>query len=169
MSNDPIMGGKSTGNWSIAGGLGLFKGEVVDVPFLKAPGFIKVSGTGSFPDLTSCEGMAITAMSTNDYMGLRFSFGTAHAPGGGFFAYGYKVHMDAPAGSFQEIQLPFNNFTDYWNDGTGNTIKPCDPANPIYCPTESAKQDLKTMSFWGEGVGGTVDLSIESIKGYGCK
>lgn len=37
------MGGKSTGTFNVENGLGIFDGEVVDVPFLKAPGFIKAS------------------------------------------------------------------------------------------------------------------------------
>ena len=41
--NDPVMGGESTGTWSVnASGYGVFDGQVVDVPSLKAPGFIKV-------------------------------------------------------------------------------------------------------------------------------
>ena len=38
-----VMGGKSTGTFAVSNQLGIFDGEVVDVPFLKAPGFIKAS------------------------------------------------------------------------------------------------------------------------------
>merc|ERR1711879_246015 len=51
--NDPVMGGKSTGSWSLGSGFGILDGEVVDVPSLSAPGFIKAAGDGTFPDISS--------------------------------------------------------------------------------------------------------------------
>merc|ERR1712054_498756 len=50
--NDPVMGGKSTGTWSLANGAGIMDGEVVNVPSLKAPGFIKAAADGKFPDIS---------------------------------------------------------------------------------------------------------------------
>ena len=38
--NDPVMGGKSWGKFSIENSVGIMQGEVVDVPKLQAPGFI---------------------------------------------------------------------------------------------------------------------------------
>jgi hypothetical protein len=43
------MGGKSTGSFAVENQLGIFDGEVVDVPFLKAPGFIKASVVDMMP------------------------------------------------------------------------------------------------------------------------
>merc|ERR1712054_53401 len=54
--NDPVMGGKSTGTWDQSNGYGVFDGEVVDVPSLSAPGFIKASADGKFADLSSVAG-----------------------------------------------------------------------------------------------------------------
>merc|ERR1711990_308751 len=53
--NDPVMGGKSTGTWTVdsKGHFGIFDGEVVNVPSLKAPGFIKTAADGKFPDLSA--------------------------------------------------------------------------------------------------------------------
>lgn len=71
-----------------------FAGEVVNVPFLKAPGFIKADTTDvlkPFPDLRSCTGLVMKAKAASDYAGFRLSFGTAHAPDGKFFSYGYKT------------------------------------------------------------------------------
>ena len=51
--NDPVMGGKSTGTWSLGDGYGILDGEVVNVPALSAPGFIKAAGDGSFPDMSA--------------------------------------------------------------------------------------------------------------------
>ena len=41
--NDPVMGGKSSGTWQVANGVGVFEGDVNVVPSLHAPGFIEVS------------------------------------------------------------------------------------------------------------------------------
>merc|ERR1712176_927701 len=54
--NDPVMGGRSTGNWTISNGSGVFQGSVVDVPKLAAPGFIKATSARSlfsrqYPDV----------------------------------------------------------------------------------------------------------------------
>ena len=167
--NDPVMGGKSTGTFTSSGSAAVFDGEVVDVPFLKAPGFIKVSTNMNekYPDVSSCEGIAITAMSSNAYNGFRFSFGTAHAPGGGFFAYGYKQTFFPTVGTFGTVVLPFYNFTDAWNDGTGDPVHTCQ-SNKVYCPTPAALADLQTMSLWGEGVGGKVHLEVRKITAVGC-
>lgn len=51
-----VMGGKSTGTFNVENGLGIFDGEVVDVPFLKAPGFIKASVVDMNLGLLICGG-----------------------------------------------------------------------------------------------------------------
>ena len=69
------MGGESTGNFSISDSTGIFQGDVVDVPFLKAPGFIKVESSGSYPDISSCKNLALNIKSNTNYTGYRVSFG----------------------------------------------------------------------------------------------
>merc|ERR1712100_498176 len=54
--NDPVMGGKSSGTWAVSDGVGVLDGEVVDVPSLSAPGFIKAAADGSFADASSAFG-----------------------------------------------------------------------------------------------------------------
>jgi hypothetical protein len=46
-TNDPVMGGQSTGSFSVnsTSKLGVFDGQVNNVPSLKAPGFIKVTSS----------------------------------------------------------------------------------------------------------------------------
>merc|ERR1711907_27047 len=53
--NDPVMGGQSSGTFTVdtAGKFGIFEGVVKDVPSLKAPGFIKTSADGAFPDASA--------------------------------------------------------------------------------------------------------------------
>jgi len=168
------MGGKSTGTFTVADGLGVFDGEVVDVPFLKAPGFIKSSVVDMklfgriFQDITSCQAITLTIRTSTAYAGYRFSIGNAHAPGGKFFAYGYKSHFSPPVGEFGTVTIPLNNFTDYWDDATGEPIKTCQE-DKVYCPDAKTLKDMRTMSVWAEGVKGKVHLEIKSVGATGCK
>merc|ERR1719446_1672136 len=128
--NDPVMGGQSTGTWNVdsAGHFGVIDGQVVNVPSLKAPGFIKAAADGSFPDASAALDGDLVLMvrsSTPSYTGFRVSFaaGTlspsyACAGGGGIpLSRGcFKAKFSVPAGnSFTEIRIPFNSFSDKWS------------------------------------------------------
>lgn len=168
--NDPVMGGKSTGTFTIGSGSAVFDGEVVDVPFLRAPGFIKATTVDSepFPDISSCTGIDLVVKGAGDYSGYRFSFGTAKAPGGKFFASGYKSHFSVAPGQFETVSIPIRNFTDFWDDATGEPVKTCQDSKE-YCPDVATLQNLRTMSIWAEGVKGKVLLDIKSIQASGCR
>ena len=163
------MGGKSTGTFTIEDGLGKFQGEVVDVPFLQAPGFIQTRTTnGNFPDVSKCTSLQITAKSNTDYQGYRISFGNAHPSGGKFFAYGYKSNLqNVPTDDFGDVTIPFTEFTDFWDDATGDPIHTCQE-NSSYCPDELTLRNMRRIAVWGEGIAGTVDLEIKSIQAVGC-
>ena len=89
--------------------------------------------------------------------------------GGGFFARGFKADIGTPSvGQFGDAVLSFANFTDAWNDATGNPVHTC-ASNKIYCPDVKSLSDFKTMSIWAEGVEGDVQLEVNSITGYNCK
>lgn len=64
--------------------------------------------------------------------------------------------------------MSFKNFTDDWNDATGNAVKTC-ASNKFYCPDQKTLTDFKTMSIWAEGVEGDIQLEVQSISGYNCK
>merc|ERR1712217_401876 len=75
--NDPVMGGKSTGTWSLGKDFGIFDGEVVNVPSLKAPGFIKAAADGKFTDLSKfIDGSLVLSVRTTtpEYEGYRVTF-----------------------------------------------------------------------------------------------
>merc|ERR1711966_151282 len=76
--NDPVMGGRSTGTWKVSGSTGIFDGQVVDVPSLKAPGFIKASARDApFADVSSAiSGDLVLEVKTTtpEYKGFRVSF-----------------------------------------------------------------------------------------------
>merc|ERR1711953_135426 len=75
--NDPVMGGKSSGTWTLSDGAGVLDGEVVNVPSLSAPGFIKASADGKFPDASAAFGGSLVLTvrsSTPEYAGFRVTF-----------------------------------------------------------------------------------------------
>ena len=180
--NDPVMGGQSTSSLSIGDGIATFEGTCAIVPFLKAPGFITMTtgdhprpGGGSsssssatiFPDVSNCQGLTINTRTTVDYKGYYVSFGTDKAPGSRY-SMGYKTHLDlAASDNFGDIMIPFSDFSSKWDDATGETKITC-KEDPKYCPSLDNLQDMKTISFWGEGVEGTVALDVKYIGAYGC-
>jgi len=173
--NDPVMGGKSTGTWSLGDGFGILDGEVVDVPSLSAPGFIKASGDGSFPDISSfIDGSLVLLVrtSTPEYAGFRVTFVSgAVSPsfacaGGGSLPLSrgcYKQKFSVPAGSeFVEIKLPFNTFSDKWSSATGEQTTTCADDASV-CPTASKLKKIQRVEFWGEGASGKLHLEVQSV------
>jgi hypothetical protein len=172
--NDPVMGGRSESSVAIGDGIAHFEGTCAIVPFLNAPGFITMvtGGYGSpttapFPDVSSCAGLDVVLRTALDYEGYYLSFGTDRAPGARY-AMGYKTHLDLSAGDeFSEVKLPFSDFSSSWDDATGKTTVTC-ADDKRFCPSLDNLKDMKTISFWGEGVEGAVDLEIKYIGAYGC-
>merc|ERR1719436_732153 len=130
------MGGRSTGTFTLDSEkqVGVLNGTCAIVPFLKAPGFIKVVSNGQTPDVSSCKNLVLNVNSASAYKGYRVSFSNAHYPGGKFFAYGYKSNFQAPVGKFGDVVLPLKGFSNHWDDATGEPITRCaDDAKA--CPT----------------------------------
>lgn len=168
--NDPVMGGKSTGTFTVDGTnkVGIFNGTCAIVPYLRAPGFVKVTSNGVTPDVSSCDNLVLNVNSKTDYKGYRISFSNAKYPWGKFFAYGYKSNFQAPVGEFGDVILPFTGFSSHWDDGTGEPITTC-AKDPKACPTKKILENMRTLSIWAEGVEGDVHLEVKSIRASGCK
>merc|ERR1712194_260447 len=149
---------------------GVFDGQVEIVPFLQAPGFIKLEASGSFPDVSACQAIELVVKSTTaDYQGYRMSFGTKHSPASWMpWIRGYKTHFSL--NSTEEVQtvvVPFHDFTLKWDSATGNAIEIC-ALNTKLCPDQGTLKDMKKLSIMGEGVEGHVQLEIQSIMATGC-
>merc|ERR1711939_49152 len=74
---------ESTGTWAVVDGAGVLDGEVVNVPSLSAPGFIKAAADGKFPDISSAFGgnLVLTVRtSTPEYAGFRVLSSGARVP-----------------------------------------------------------------------------------------
>lgn len=184
--NDPVMGGKSTGTWTVdvANKLGVFNGEVVDVPKLKAPGFITTASDGRFPDVSAALGgdfVLRLRTTTPEFRGFRFSFasGTVAAAyscaGGGslpfsrgcFKSHAFNVTSDSNGG-FAEIRLPISSFSDKWDPATGKQTTAC-TADSDVCPTAKTLKGINRVQLWAEGAPGKVHLEVQSISIAGAE
>jgi hypothetical protein len=173
--NDPVMGGKSTGTWTLSSGTGVLDGEVVDVPSLSAPGFIKAAADGTFPDVSSAFGgnLVLTVRSsTPEYAGFRVTFVSgATSPGFSCSAGGslplsrgcFKAKFTVSAGSdFTQIKIPFSDFSDKWSSATGEQTTTCAQSADV-CPTASKLSKIQRVEFWGEGASGKLHLEVKSV------
>jgi len=175
--NDPVMGGRSTGTWHVDADskTGVFDGEVVDVPSLKAPGFIKAAADGSFPDASSAADgdlVLLVRSTTPEYKGFRVSFASgtvspAYAcSGGGSIPLSrgcYKAKFSAPAGEeFTEVRIPFKDFSDKWSPATGEQTTTCEQDSSV-CPTSQGLAKIRRLEVWAEGALGKVHLEVKSI------
>lgn len=175
--NDPVMGGKSTGTWSVnlTGQFGVFDGDVVDVPSLKAPGFIKSAADGTFinvADKIAGDLVLMVRTKTPEYKGFKVSFaaGTlspsyACAGGSSIPLSGgcYKADFSVPAGDdFTAVKIPFSMFSDHWSPATGIHTKNCSTDKDV-CPTQKSLGKILRIEVWAEGVAGKAHLEVKSI------
>lgn len=173
--NDPVMGGKSTGSWSLGDGFGILDGEVVDVPSLSAPGFIKAAGDGTFPDISQfADGNLVLSVrtSTPEFAGYRVTLvsGAVSADfacaGGGSLPLSrgcYKEKFTVPAGSdFVDVKIPFSTFSDKWSSATGEHTAECADDSST-CLTSSKLAKIRRVEFWGEGANGKLHLEVQSV------
>merc|ERR1711920_424195 len=173
--NDPVMGGQSIGTWSLGEGYGILDGEVVDVPSLSAPGFIKAAGDGNFPDISAyADGNLVLTVrtSTPEVAGYRVTFVSgAVSPdfacaGGGSLPFSrgcFKNKFTVPAGSdFVDVKIPFNTFSDKWSSATGEQTTTCAQDSDV-CPTAAKLQKIRRVEFWGEGALGKLHLEVKSV------
>jgi len=170
------MGGKSTGTFTVKDNYGVMDGEIVNVPSLKAPGFIKASANGKFADFSEyIEGELVLKVrsTTPEYKGYRVSmaYGNINAAyscsGGGTIPFSrgcYKAKFSVPEGSeFTEVRIPFKDFSDKWSPATGEHVKDCTNEDKDVCMKADGLKGIKRIELWAEGVAGKVHLEVESI------
>jgi hypothetical protein len=165
--NDPVMGGQSHGTWTQSS-FGVIDGQVLDVPSLKAPGFIKAAADGNFADVSGALGGALllnVRTSTPEYKGFRVSFasGTVSAAyacaGGGSIPLSrgcFKAKFSVPAGSdWSTVRIPFTSFSDKWSPATGEQTTTCADDADV-CPSAKTLAAISRIELWGEGADGQV-------------
>jgi hypothetical protein len=170
---DPVMGGKSSGNFTIMkDGFGRFQASVVDVPVLKAPGFVKIitcaqevskygvcSGEKPFLDVSTFSQFRLRARSSSPtYAGFKLAFG----PGKSLFSTGFK--QDFKVGEqWTEVVLPFNKFSSATSPATGEPTKRCEDDKSV-CPDAKTLGGITELAIWAEGIAAEVNLDIAWIK-----
>jgi hypothetical protein len=168
-TNDPVMGGKSTGKFTVDSdnAIGTMEGTVAIVPSLSAPGFINVQALGTYADVSSCAGIELD-IRASAFDGWRFSFGNDRSACKEFFAKGYHASFTPSSGNdFEKVQIPFNEFTRCWSDSTGEPITSCADDSSV-CPTTERLQNLQSLQVWAEGKEGDVKIDMRSVSAYGC-
>jgi hypothetical protein len=113
--NDPVMGGVSKSSFSVEGKVGVWKGDVKIVPFLKAPGFCTLRAPGfrktaKFPDLSQSDGLLVrTAASPTGLKDFRVTLSTEGAGRGMFSDMSYSAEFTATE-DFEEVFVPWKAF-----------------------------------------------------------
>jgi len=183
--NDPVMGGASKSTFSVEDGQGHFSGTCAIVPFLKAPGFCKISTSSGwfshnkFADVSAfIDGaLYLSVSSKTAYKGFKVAFGAKGAkwpsPGMHHGTPSFKAGFTVPVSdSVQLVKVPFNQFSVDWSEYTGDCDSKdpngyqhvcCSADHPEVCPTASHLQEITSLEIWAEGVEGDFDLKILSI------
>ena len=183
VTNDPVMGGRSRSSLAVSSSSSTFSGTCAIVPFLRAPGFCKMTATGSFADASPFfHGGALHVTlrsSTPTYAGFKLDFqaaGMHRHPGQRHGTPAFKAALSlpsaAPAGELVTVRVPWDNFSSDHSEYTGrcDTKDPgglqhhcCSAAHPENCPTAANLASIVGMSVWAEGVEGNFDLELHSI------
>lgn len=184
--NDPVMGGQSHSSFNQTDLTGLFSGLCAIVPFLKAPGFCKISTQlglfekPKYADASAYIGGALllkVRTTTPTYAGFKVAFSAKNVtrPSGGQHhgAPSFKSDFMIPASTeFSTVRVPFGNFSVDWSDYTGacDTKDPdgtqhhcCSATHPEVCPQAQHLAQLTGFEVWAEGVEGEFEVELKSI------
>lgn len=171
--SDSVTEGRSEGSYTNLESVGILKGTVRDVPTLSTPGFIEMETPAStrFPDARTCTHVRLEAKTVGpnlDYAGWRFGLGNSQPEAvADWHAFGHKHGFFAPGNEWENVTMPLNQFSNYWNATTGDVVITCEE-DPQYCPTSQTLKEIKTLSIWAEGVNGDVELHVRNIWMTGC-
>jgi hypothetical protein len=186
--DDPVMGGKSKGTWSMDSGYGAWLGTVQNVSFLHAPGFCSIETAALKTADASAYikgGFVIKVRtSTPDFTGFKLKFSSPSVPkhhgqhGGqsGSHAQGFRVPA-SKNGEWQSVFLPFNKFSYDWSDFTGDcaTKDPdgyqhrcCSEKDSDVCPTATQLKGLDSVRIYAEGVEGDFQMDVKEVLATDC-
>ena len=164
LTNDPVMGGVSNSTWTVddVGQKGVWVGGVEIVPSLSAPGFCNVmSARQQWPDANGFTHLIIRARSMIDYKGFKVSFG-ADTWNLQFKCFKADFTMES-TGEWEDIYVPFDQFSNDWSSYTGEPITKCSD-DPAVCPTDKNLQDIEQIGFWMEGAEGDFNFEVEYVR-----
>merc|ERR1719223_992586 len=149
--NDPVMGGVSTGSFKVdsARKIGVWSGEVKVVPKLQAPGFCTARTQHSFPDISSADGLLVTARATGDLKKVKVTMDSSvrASPRQGEFEGSFTL-TDTMATHF----IPFASMTQSWRGQK--------EGGP---PSKQQLAKITGLGFIEDGIAGKFDFEILSI------
>lgn len=163
LTNDPVMGGLSNSTWSVdsVNQKGIWAGAVLIVPSLNAPGFCNImSEKKSWPNADGYSHLLIRARSTIPYKGFKVSF-AADTLNMQFKCFKADFTMTS-SGEWEDIAIPFNEFSNNWSSYTGEPIVKCSE-DPSVCPSSKNLQDISQIGFWMEGAEGEFFFEVSSV------
>jgi len=167
LTDDPVMGGLSNSTWTEQQDQlqGTWEGTVRIVPSLKAPGFCNLmSARQEWNDANGFTHLIIRAKSTINYKGFKVSFG-ADTLNLQFKCFKADFEMES-TGEWEEIYVPFKEFSNDWSSYTGEPITKCSDDVSV-CPTDKNLKDIEQIGFWMEGVAGDFHFELkEVLAGY---
>jgi len=168
VTNDPVMGGLSSSNFTVNTNLqlGLFEGTVRIVPKLQAPGFCEILTPNPFStrfaDVSTFTHLALRVRSKVAYDGFKVSFAADTLnPLFGSFKADFTIAANY---EWTDVLVPFLAFSNSWSAATGEPTKTC-AANPEVCPTPQNLRDIGQVGLWAEGHAGDFHLEVEWIRG----
>jgi len=191
--NDPVMGGKSHGNFSLTEcscgeTYGVFQGAVELIPKLKAPGFCRALTVPFFENVGDYldGGLVLTVRSpstfnSTSFKGFKIAVSAVGVPvhhGGHEAAGSFKAPLILGTTAFPEawqfITIPWTDFSWDWSDFTGEctTKDPdgyqhkCCKDDSNVCPTKPQLSKVDGLSLWAEGVQGEFHLEIRDIAAH---
>lgn len=178
-TNDPVMGGQSTGNFSIINNTGNFQGNCKLIPYLNAPGFCKLytKSKNNYSDISSYINKSLSILlntKTYNYDGYFIGFKAHNVPKSSIYSSG---SFKAPFSKYlkrnkdnQIVNIPFTDFSYDWSPYTG-TCNTTDPTGVIhhccskldnykYCPKTEYLSSLTGFEIWAEGTEGIFDINL---------
>lgn len=166
LTNDPVMGGVSNSNWTVVDEKeeGVWDGTVKIVPSLAAPGFCNLmSAQQQWPDASKylTGGLIVRAKSSLPYKGFKLSFG-ADTLNLQFKCFKADFVMQS-TGEWEDIFVPFDQFSNDWSSYTGEPITKCSDDASV-CPTEKNLQDIRQIGFWMEGAEGDFHFELKHVR-----
>jgi hypothetical protein len=179
-TNDPVMGGKSVGTFSLdkTNKKGVFNGTCAIVPFLKAPGFCNVISKSSlfrkFPDASQFINgsfMIKVRSSTPEYQGFKLGWSAKGIPRTSRYGNpSFKAPFTVKGTDWQVISVNMSSFSYDWSpytgkcdtkDPTGQQHHCCTESTPQYCPTAKFLSGITNLEIWAEGAEGDFHLEVE--------
>ena len=147
--NDPVMGGVSTGSFKVENNMGVWTGEVKVVPKLQAPGFCTARTQHSFPDISSADGLLVTARATGDLKKVKVTMDSSirSSPRQGEFEGSFVL-----TSSMSTHFIPFASMTQSWRGQK--------EGGP---PSKEQLANITGLGFIEDGVAGKFDFEILSI------